>query len=212
VTLLITFIVVLYFVFRVICLGRAIIISGCPGTGKTTLSSGLASVLRVEVISLGKLVEMEGLYSYVDTDRDTKVADLDKLVPRVVELIKNASGLVIVEGHYADIAPSRLVESVIVLRAHPKVLRNRLESKGWNERKVRENVQAEILGSCTFNALEAYGSKRVYEIDTSNLSEGETVSLARKIIDEKPREYRAGRINWLSLLDAENQLEKYFSS
>jgi len=194
------------------CLGRAIIVSGCPGTGKTTLSVGLAGVLGVEVISLGELVEREGLYSYVDTDRDTKVADLDELVPRVVELIGKASGFVIVEGHYADIVPSKFVEVVIVLRAHPEVLRKRLEAKGWNERKVRENIQAEILGSCTFNALEAYGSKRVYEIDTSNLSEEEMVSLARRIIDKKPKDYRSGRIDWLSLLDADNQLEKYFSS
>ena len=161
---------------------------------------------------MGELVDREGLYSYVDTDRNTKVADLDRLVPRVVELVKKAGGFVIVEGHYADVVPYKFVEVVIVLRTHPEVLRNRLEAKGWNERKVRENIQAEILGSCTYNALEAYGSKRVYEIDTSNLSEGETISLARRIIDEKPREYRAGGINWLSLLDAENQLEKYFSS
>ena len=193
-------------------LRRAIIVSGCPGTGKTTLSSGLANALRAEIISLGELVEREGLYSTVDTDRDTKVADLDRLVPRVVELIGKAGESVIVEGHYADIVPSRLVDVVIVLRTHPEVLSKRLEAKGWSERKVRENVQAEILGSCTFNALEAYGSKRVFEIDTSNLSEEETVSLARRIIDEKPKEYRAGRINWLSLLDADDQLEKYFSS
>jgi adenylate kinase len=172
----------------------------------------LANALRAEIISLGELVEREGLYSAVDTDRDTKVADLDRLVPRVVELIGKAGESVIVEGHYADIVPSRFVDVVIVLRTCPEVLSKRLEAKGWSERKVRENVQAEILGSCTFNALEAYGSKRVFEIDTSNLSEEETVSLARRIIDEKPKECRAGRINWLSLLDADDQLEKYFSS
>lgn len=193
-------------------LGRVIIISGCPGTGKTTLSSGLASVLGVEIISLGELVEREGLYSGVDSDRYTKVADLDRLVPRVVKLIEEAGGRVIVEGHYADIVPSKFVDVAIVLRTHPEVLGRRLEAKGWSERKVRENVQAEILGSCTFDALEAYGGKNVYEIDTSNISEGETVSLAQRIIDEKPSEYRAGRIDWLSLLDADDQLEKYFSS
>ncbi|WXG40071.1 MAG: adenylate kinase family protein [Candidatus Freyarchaeum deiterrae] len=193
-------------------MGRVIIISGCPGTGKTTLSSGLASVLGVEIISLGELVEREGLYSGVDSDRYTKVADLDRLVPRVVKLIEEAGGRVIVEGHYADIVPSKFVDVAIVLRTHPEVLGRRLEAKGWSERKVRENVQAEILGSCTFDALEAYGGKNVYEIDTSNISEGETVSLAQRIIDEKPSEYRAGRIDWLSLLDADDQLEKYFSS
>ncbi|MEM2146655.1 MAG: adenylate kinase family protein [Candidatus Jordarchaeaceae archaeon] len=193
-------------------MGKAIIISGCPGTGKTTLSSGLASVLGVDTISLGDLVEKERLYSHIDTIRETKVADLDKLIPRVVGLIEKSGRFVIVEGHYADIVPSKFVEVVIVLRTHPEVLRKRLESKGWNERKVKENVQAEILGSCTFNALEAYGRKLVYEIDTSNLSAEELVLLARRIISKKPEEYRAGKINWLSLLDADNQLEKYFSS
>jgi adenylate kinase len=195
----------------VICLGRAFIISGCPGTGKTTLSSSLAKILNVEIISLGELVEREELYSHIDSGRDTKVADLDRLVPRVVELINNTEGVVIIEGHYADIVPSSLVDLVIVLRTHPEVLINRLEAKGWSERKVRENVQAEILGSCTFNALNAYRNELVYEIDTSNLSEEEMVTIVLEIINEKPMKYKAGIINWLSLLDGDNQLEKYFS-
>lgn len=195
----------------VICLGRAIIISGCPGTGKTTLSSSLAKILNVEIISLGELVEREKLYSHIDSGRDTKVADLDRLVPRVVDLINNTEGVVIIEGHYADIVPSSLVDLVIVLRTHPEVLSNRLEAKGWSVGKVRENVQAEILGSCTFNALKAYRNELVYEIDTSNLSEEEMVTIVLEIINEKPMKYKAGIINWLSLLDGDNQLEKYFS-
>lgn len=195
----------------VICLGRAIIISGCPGTGKTTLSSSLAKILNIEIISLGELVEREKLYSHIDSGRDTKVADLDRLVPRIVELINNTEGVVIIEGHYADIVPSSLVDLVIVLRTHPEVLSNRLEAKGWSVRKVRENVQAEILGSCTFNALKAYRNELVYEIDTSNLSEEEMVTIVLEIINEKPMKYKAGIINWLSLLDGDNQLEKYFS-
>ncbi|MEM2134219.1 MAG: adenylate kinase family protein [Candidatus Freyarchaeota archaeon] len=192
-------------------MGRAIIISGSPGTGKSTLSSRLANDLKMEVINLSKLVEVEELFSEIDTDRDTKVADLDRLIPRIVELIDSSEGVVIVEGHYADIVPSNLVDVAIILRTHPKILAKRMESKGWGERKISENVQAEILGSCTFNALEAYGKDMVYEIDTTNLSEDETASIARKIIQEKPEEYKAGRINWLSLLEADRELDKYFS-
>ncbi|MBS7251024.1 MAG: adenylate kinase family protein [Candidatus Freyarchaeota archaeon] len=192
-------------------MGRAIIISGSPGTGKSTLSSILAKDLKMEVINLSKLVEVEELFSEIDTDRDTKVADLDRLIPRIVELIDRSEGVVIVEGHYADIVPSNLVDVAIILRTHPKILAKRLESKGWGERKISENVQAEILGSCTFNALEAYGKDMVYEIDTTNLSEDETASIARKIIQEKPEEYKAGRINWLSLLEADRELDEYFS-
>lgn len=171
----------------------------------------MTSVLHTDIISLGELVEREKLYSHIDADRDTKVADLDRLVPRVVELIEKAEDLVIVEGHYADIVPSSFVNVVIILRTHPEVLSKRLEAKGWSEKKVRENVQAEILGSCTFNALNTYGSEYVFEIDTTHLSKKETVSIALKIIYEKPRKYKTGLINWLSLLDAEDQLEKYFS-
>jgi adenylate kinase len=192
-------------------LGRAIIISGSPGSGKSTLSSRLAKDLKMEVINLSKLVEVEELFSEIDIDRDTKVADLDRLIPRLVELIDRSEGVVIVEGHYADIVPSNLVDVAIILRTHPKILAKRLESKGWGERKISENVQAEILGSCTFNALEAYGKDMVYEIDTTNLSEDETASIARKIIQEKPEEYKVGRINWLSLLEADKELDKYFS-
>ena len=191
-------------------MGKAIVISGCPGTGKTTLSSRLAKIIGAELVGLGELVEREKLYSHVDAERNTKVADLDRLIPRLVELIEASEGFVIVEGHYSDIVPSEYVHVAIVLRTHPKTLKKRLESKGWKEKKIIENVQAEILGSCTYNALEAYGSELVYEIDTTNLSEEEAVSIALRIVEEKTGNYKAGKIDWLSMLDADNELDKYF--
>ncbi|MHA1580751.1 MAG: adenylate kinase family protein [Candidatus Freyarchaeota archaeon] len=191
-------------------MGRAIVISGCPGTGKTTLSSRLAKILGAELVGLGEVVEREKLYSHIDAERNTKVADLDRLIPRLVELIEAPEGFVIVEGHYSDIVPSEYVHVAIVLRTHPETLKKRLESKGWKEKKIIENVQAEILGSCTFNALEAYGNELVYEIDTTNLPKEETVSIAQRIVEEKTGNYKAGKIDWLSMLDAYNELDKYF--
>ena len=191
-------------------MGRAIVISGCPGTGKTTLSSKLAKIIGAKLVGLSELVEREKLYSHVDAERNTKVADLDRLIPRLVELIEASEGFVIVEGHYSDIVPSEYVHVAIVLRTHPETLKKRLKSKGWKEKKIIENVQAEILGSCTYNALEAYGSELVYEIDTTNLSEEEEVSMAQRIVEEKTGNYKAGKIDWLSMLDADNELDKYF--
>jgi adenylate kinase len=60
------------------------------------------------------------------------------------------------------------VDKVIVLRAAPRVLKERLASRVWSEEKLRENIEAEALDVILVESLEA--NKKVYEIDTTNMT------------------------------------------
>ena len=52
----------------------------------------------------------------------------------------------IIEGHIAhDFGVDEKVNTVIVLRTRPSVLRKRLNKRRWSDSKIQENVEAEAL-------------------------------------------------------------------
>lgn len=189
---------------------QLIVLSGTPGTGKTVVARILSEATGIKWISLSSLVRDKGLHVGVDVERGSLIADVDRLVSEVRRLACEAEGRLIVEGHYADVTPKDWVEKAIVLRTHPMELWRRLAERGWSESKIKENVQAEILGVCTYDAVEAYGWELVYEVDTTSKSPSESAREALEIISGGGEKYRVGRINWLRQLEKEGKLEEYF--
>ena len=112
---------------------KAVVILGSPGTGKTTLARNLAKHFNVEYIDISKLAEETGFILGVDQKRDTKIADIDRLVTHLLQKIAAAPKGIIVEGHYADIIPSKDVSVAIVLRTSPETLSLKLKNRGWKE-------------------------------------------------------------------------------
>jgi adenylate kinase len=189
----------------------AILISGTPGTGKTTLAMELAKIIKYKFIDMGELATSEHIYLKVDAKRNTKIIDERKLAKRLEKEIIANGGKVVASGHYAEILNPRLVERVIVLRTHPDELRRRLSQRGWSAEKIQENLEAEILGVCSSNVLTRYGKERVHEIDTTKLSPNDTLRIALDIIKSKDEIYAVGSINWLAELEKENKLGAYMS-
>jgi len=187
----------------------AILISGTPGTGKTTIAREVAKHISYNFIDLGKLAENEHIYLEVDGERSTKIIDERKLAKRVEKEIAANKGKLVISSHYAEIVNPKLVDKVVVLRTHPDKLRERLSGRSWSDKKIKENLQAEILGVCSFNALREYGKERVYEIDTTSLTPNQTLKIALEIIGSKGRSRIVGSINWLAELEKESRLDSY---
>jgi adenylate kinase len=187
----------------------AILISGTPGTGKTTLAKRLAQHINYKFIDIGEVATREHIYLRDDPVRNTRVIDEPKLAKRLDKEITAENGKVVASSHYAEIVSPRLVEKVIVLRTHPDELKKRLIQRGWKTEKIKENLEAEILGVCSSNALEKYGKERVYEIDTTKVSPDKTLGVALQIIESKSETHIAGSINWLEDLEKENRLDSY---
>jgi len=187
----------------------AVLVSGTPGTGKTTIAKELARRMSYNFIDMGKLAESEHIYLEEDAERNTKIIDERKLAKRIEEEIAVTKGKIVISSHYAEIVNPKLVDKVIVLRTHPDRLRERLSERGWSDKKIKENLEAEILGICSFNALRKYGKGRVYEIDTTKLSPDETLMTALEIIGSNGRSYIVGSVNWLAELEKENRLSLY---
>ncbi|MBI4017826.1 MAG: adenylate kinase family protein [Candidatus Aenigmarchaeota archaeon] len=135
-----------------------IAISGTPGTGKTEVAKALAALMAYAYVSINDFAEKGALVKGVDRARNAKIIDTDAL-----EKVRFADNSVL-DGHVSHFATA---DVYVILRTNPDVLRKRLGQKGWNKRKIDENVEAEAIGVCSVEARELWDN--VMDIDTSAL-------------------------------------------
>ncbi len=185
-----------------------ILVGGTPGTGKTMVAKILGSKLSVDVISISDLAEKSGCISAEDKVRKTGIINEDCLVETLLTLTEDKTRRLVLEGHYIDLVPNSSVQWVFILRTHPEKLRNRLTERAYTNNKVSENVEAEVLGVCQLDALDAFGETKVHEIDTSELSAPQTAALIASLMKESPD---PERIDWLALLEKEGRVDDFLS-
>ena len=175
----------------------AVLISGTPGTGKTTASKIASKILKYPLMAVNDLVNDKNLYNGHDPEKGYKVVDLDALSKEIETRIENLNEEhLLIEGHLAHTFKNEdLVDIVIVLRTRPEILRKRLNTRGWSNSKVHENLEAEALDICTFEAVETHGDK-VNELDTSDIDVKEVADIIVEIIEGK-KHFPPGNLNFL---------------
>ncbi|MDO5826456.1 MAG: adenylate kinase family protein [Methanosphaera sp.] len=171
-----------------------IIITGTPGCGKTSISNILANKIGAKLISINYLLDNYDLNMGTDELRGYRIVDIDKMIP-LVDKIKGEceDETIIFEGHLAQDYPN--ADKIIVLRCNPTELKKRLDARDWSDRKIQENIEAEILGICTQESYETYGDI-VQEVETSTLTPEEVTDIIIDIIDDK-KSYPLGQIDYL---------------
>ncbi|AFZ70975.1 putative nucleoside kinase, CMP and AMP kinase [Caldisphaera lagunensis DSM 15908] len=172
-----------------------IFISGTPGTGKSTLAKLISEELNCNYIEVSDFAVKKNLVIPDETGRDTYVIKEDELKEEILK--EKGKGLTILVTHYPDVFldDDRFYLNtlfLILLRTNPKILMDRLNKKGWDEKKVKENVLAEAFNTI---AEDIYDYKDiVIEIDTSN----ENPNNLLDIVFNKINTLDFGiRINWL---------------
>ncbi|MCM2324943.1 MAG: adenylate kinase family protein [Candidatus Woesearchaeota archaeon] len=131
----------------------AIIVSGTPGTGKTTFAKKLAKENGLEYIDVNKIIEEHGLSEGLDKDRDAKIIDVKRLNKVLIEIIKKDNDIVI-DSHLSHYLSKKYVDVCYITKCSLKELKRRLEERGYSKEKVRENLDAEILDVCRIEAEE----------------------------------------------------------
>jgi adenylate kinase len=179
----------------------AIAISGTPGTGKTEVAQKLAIHLDYDFIELNHLIHKEELIAGIDSKRATVIADIPALMKHLRTLISDAKTNFVIAGHFVDEIPDELLKAIIILRCHPIQLTKRLLRRGWSSEKIVENLQAEILGDCTAQAIKRHPIEKIFEVDTSQRLSDEIVSVICNILTNNNEEFQVGKISWLSTLD-----------
>lgn len=75
-----------------------------------------------------------------------------------------AKGGNIVDYHSVEFFPERWFDAVFVLRAHSIVLYDRLTSRGYSGRKLRDNMDCEVFQTVLEEAMASYKKEIIHEL------------------------------------------------
>jgi len=217
-----------------------ILLSGTPGTGKSTISKYLSKQNGWVTFSLGDFIVEKKIFSSETDNRDAKIINTEIAAKEgareiITHFITNE--VIVVDSHYADIIMdgfSELVDNLdhecvkkyasgeniigIVCRCHPNILQDRLAKRNYSNSKISENVQAEILSESTQSLIDVLQKEKVIEIDTTSHSVDE---ISNSIIDNflhiivgqnSSNELlkNVGKIDWIVTLNEEGTLNSFF--
>ncbi len=164
-------------------------ITGTPGVGKSTVSKILAQ--KFSVIDIHSYAEQHGLFEEFDEEAGSYNVDVEKLNDSIMseDLGKDT---VFLDGHLSHFVDCDII---IVMRCEPRKIYERLKARGYDENKIRENVQAEVLDVILGESMGS-GAK-VYEIDCSDLSPTDIADrIERIVILGEADDASPGRVDW----------------
>ncbi|WP_297074349.1 adenylate kinase family protein [Thermococcus sp.] len=167
-----------------------IAVTGTPGVGKTTVSKLLAQRLGYEYVNLRDYAMEKGIGEMKGDELEVEVDEL------VYNFERDFAGKnVVVDGHLSHFLKADLV---VVLRAHPKLVGERLKARGYSKEKIGENVEAELVDVILVEALEENGN--VIEVNTTGKTPEEVVDEIIELI-QKGVKRRVGVVDWSEVYD-----------
>lgn len=131
-----------------------IIVSGTPGTGKTTIAKKIAKERKARYIDVNLLVTKHKLSEGYDKKRKTRIVDVKKLNKVLIKLIKTSKEDLVIDSHLSHYLPAKYVDLCIITKCDLKELKRRLKRKKYSKEKIKENLDAEVFDVCLNEAKE----------------------------------------------------------
>lgn len=143
-----------------------IVISGTPGTGKSTLVEELRKQSELKdfnFVNVSKFAIENNLVESYDQELETQVIDEENLIEKLRINLEGKERNIIecIEG---DLLEDDLVDWLFVCKTDNTILYDRLKARQYNERKLTQNIEAEIFGVIWENAIEHFGESKVTEL------------------------------------------------
>ena len=180
-------------------------ITGTPGTGKKTIAPLVASRLGFSTLDLNSLAIRRKSLNPGDTI-EVEIAPMR----RRLEKLEFESKVL-----YGHLLPSVFrrgeLDFIVVLRCKPAVLKGRLLRRGYSPQKLRENLEAELIGVTLAECLKRFGDERLLEYDASSGEPGLVVDRILADISGTRRRKRRW-IDWTLLYDSPRKLRSLFST
>ncbi|NJE01047.1 adenylate kinase family protein [Thermococcus sp. JdF3] len=167
-----------------------IVVTGTPGVGKTTVSRLLSKKLGYEYVGVKEFARENGIGEMVGEELEI---DVDELAEAMLREFHGQD--VVIDGHLSHFVPA---DVVIVLRANPKLVAERLMERGYSKEKLAENVEAELVDVILVEALEENGN--VLEVDTTGKTPDEVVDEIIELIEGGIKR-RVGIVDWSGVYD-----------
>ena len=148
-------------------------------------------------IDVTALIKNHECHEGKDEEFDCLIVDDDKLLDVMEDLLIN--GGCIVDYHSCDFFPERWFDLVIVLSANTEILYDRLVGRGYNQKKIDENMECEIMQVVYESAKESYAPEIVQQLSSDNTGDMDN-NLSRLSIwvDNWLQNFRANNPNYKS--------------
>mmetsp|Transcript_14412 Transcript_14412/g.25810 ORF Transcript_14412/g.25810 Transcript_14412/m.25810 type:complete len:191 (-) Transcript_14412:52-624(-) len=160
-----------------------ILITGTPGSGKSSHCSALVAELNgsngqpavaMRHVEINDVAKANGLMNEMDKERGSYVLDEDKVCDALEDEMKAPGGAILATHSMVDYFPERWFDLVVVLKTDNTTLYDRLASRGYNDAKIQENVQAEIMMVLQEEARSSYDADIVQVLPSNTVAELES--------------------------------------
>ena len=139
-----------------------LVITGVPGSGKTTLAKALARVKKWEYVDVNAIAKRYAV------KRKTKTGEFEIDLPKLQRVLRRfleGKTDFVAEGHLAaEIKIS--CDLVVILRCNPRVLMARLAKRKYRREKIIDNLLAEAQDYFPLSVEKNYGKKFI-EVDST---------------------------------------------
>jgi adenylate kinase len=174
-------------------------ISGSVGSGKTSFAKLLVDKLNnkikekggfsVELFDLINLNERAINYKIEDKkELQTFDFDLDKFVLDMNNFLsQNLGKNLILEGHFAHFLNPELVDYLFVLNRDLEKLKKEYEKRGYNEQKIKDNLEVEGFNLCFYEGLEEgyEEEKQIFCLENDSSLEELVAFVVDKFLEKK---------------------------
>lgn len=145
---------------------KIIVVTGTPGTGKTTVAMMLAKKTGWKYIDVNSVIDKHKLSEGYDRKKKCKIIDVKKLNKTMLKIIKESEESLVIDSHMAHYIPASAVDACVVTKCNLKLLNRRLKKRNYGDKKVRENLDCEIFDVCRMEATETGHNVIVVETDS----------------------------------------------
>merc|ERR1711976_406174 len=151
-----------------------ILITGTPGTGKTTMAAEVAQRLGITHVNIGEIAKENNYYDGYDEALQSHILDEDKLLDDLeLRLGDERLDSNICDYHSSEMFPERWFDLVVVLRCPSDILFKRLETRNYSQHKIQQNVEAEIFQTILDEAKDSYKPEIVQEVNNATVEDME---------------------------------------
>ena len=158
-----------------------ILVTGTPGVGKTTFCTRVSEVFGIKHIDVSRYIEENKLYDEYSEEYKSLVFDEQKVKNALTSDLCETDSY-IVDTHCCEVASALDFDMIFVLTLPIETLYKRLKDRGYDESKIKENVECEIFGVSKEDA-ECLFDVEMHVVGSEN--EEMSVDDAFKVIENK---------------------------
>lgn len=146
-----------------------LLITGTPGTGKTTTACALAEAAQLRHINIGDLVRGKDLHDGWDDELDCYIINEDLVCDELEDMMTQGGN--IVDYHGCDFFPERWFDLVVVLQTENSILYDRLKNRGYSDAKLKNNIECEVFQMLLEEAKESYREEIVLALKSNSVED-----------------------------------------